>query len=329
LTATNAVLAKTGDSLTVIRDESDSSNSPTLTDLSEPSSSSPDNIGQIHSTMSGNGTSSDPYIITNDTQLQSVKHDNDENYKLGNNIDASLTNNWNGGSGFNPYRFEGVLDGNGHAIKNLYSQNRSALVARNAGVIKNLSVINATVLGNSSFEVGVIARRNGGVISNVYASGKVTGGRRVGGLIARQDNDGQLTKSYADVKVTGNRKVGGLIGIMFNGAGPIKNSYSVGNVTGDINVGGVVGFRASEADRLIDVKWDEVSSGQSSPGDGVTFNPSFDFPTGFSTDSDGDGRADEMIGLSAASNMTGFDFTNVWKTVPNEYPRLRNLNGQG
>jgi hypothetical protein len=275
--------------------------------------------------MDGSGTSSDPYIITNDTQLQSVKHDNDENYKLGNNINASLTNNWNGGRGFNPYRFEGVLDGNGHAIKSIYidrTGSKIGLVGINTGVIKNLSVINASVSGGDGRGNGVIVGRNNGLVSTVYASGSVSGKTDVGGIVGNngvfdETGTGSINNSYADVNVTGNTKVGGILGNTRSGL--IKNSYSVGNVTGNNDFGGAIGFKDTRGSPSTeDVYWDEVSSGQSSSGGGVTST------TGFNTDSDGDSRADEMVGSSATSNMTGLDFSNTWITQSDDYPRLRN-----
>jgi hypothetical protein len=43
-----------------------------------------------------------PTIITNVTELQAMEDDLDEDYVLGNNIDASATSGWNGGLGFDP-----------------------------------------------------------------------------------------------------------------------------------------------------------------------------------------------------------------------------------
>jgi hypothetical protein len=274
--------------------------------------------------MDGSGTSSDPYIIRNDTQLQSVKHEPNQNYKLGNNIDASKTINWNGGSGFNPYRFEGVLDGNGHAIKSIYIDRTGVeigLVGANTGVIKSLSVINASVSGGNRGGNAVIVGRNRGIVSTVYASGSVSGEKGVGGIVGDnkvlgESGSGTINNSYANVNVTGNgNAVGGILGNNFDGL--IKNSYSVGNVTGGGDrVGGAVGDN-NEGGIIEDVYWDEIASGQSSSGNGVTST------TGFNTDVDGDGRADEMIGSSAASNMGGLDFTNTWITQSGGYPELR------
>lgn len=54
----------------------------------------PTDLAAIHSNMSGSGTASDPYIITNSQELQAMNYDLSAHYKLGNNIDASNTSDW-------------------------------------------------------------------------------------------------------------------------------------------------------------------------------------------------------------------------------------------
>jgi hypothetical protein len=52
--------------------------------------------------MTGSGTEGDPYVIYNVTDLQNMQNDLDAYYELANDIDASATSGWNGGSGFVP-----------------------------------------------------------------------------------------------------------------------------------------------------------------------------------------------------------------------------------
>lgn len=54
--------------------------------------------------MTGSGTLLDPYIITTVEELQQMQEAPTACYKLGNNIDASDTINWNDGAGFIPIR---------------------------------------------------------------------------------------------------------------------------------------------------------------------------------------------------------------------------------
>ena len=50
--------------------------------------------------LAGNGTESNPYVITNASELQAMEDDLGANYTLGDDIDASGTSSWNSGDGF-------------------------------------------------------------------------------------------------------------------------------------------------------------------------------------------------------------------------------------
>jgi len=83
--------------------------------------------------MTGSGTQADPYIIETIQDLQDMNQDYFAYYELGNDINASVTANWNDNgdgtfAGFDPigkespveHRFQGSFDGKGHTISNLY-----------------------------------------------------------------------------------------------------------------------------------------------------------------------------------------------------------------
>lgn len=62
------------------------------------------------------GVDGDPYVITNASELQAMGGNLSAHYKLGNDVDASETEGWNNGNGFNPIgdnanRFTGHFDG--------------------------------------------------------------------------------------------------------------------------------------------------------------------------------------------------------------------------
>lgn len=81
-------------------------------------------------------------------------------------------------------------------------------------------------------------------ISDAYATSTVTGGGDfVGGLIGFQEVGSHVSHSYATGAVTGGRAVGGLIGAQRNSS--VSQSYATGAVTGADRVGGLVGFQAS------------------------------------------------------------------------------------
>ena len=108
----------------------------------------------------GDGTENNPYIIANIKQLQNLgewetSHDANHKYyyfKLGSDIDASVTKDWNSGKGFIPIsNFTGSFDGGGHTISGLYindsNDNCVALFTSLSGKadIKNLVIEKANV----------------------------------------------------------------------------------------------------------------------------------------------------------------------------------------
>jgi len=87
-------------------------------EFSEPNPSAPVDLQSVWDGMSGSGTESDPKIITNDHELQAINQEASSYYILGENIDCSGTEMWNGRGGFNPIdSFKGQLDARGKVIK--------------------------------------------------------------------------------------------------------------------------------------------------------------------------------------------------------------------
>lgn len=101
-----------------------------------------------------------------------------------------------------------------------------------------------TVSGGMSYAGGLIGN-NGGAITQSYATGSVTGGANVGGLVGNNDGNGAVTGSYATGSVSGaSTTAGGLVG---TGAGRIATSYATGTVTGGVNAGGLTGQNTATA----------------------------------------------------------------------------------
>ena len=175
-------------------------------------------------------------------------------YALGSDIDASITNTWNGGEGFVPIgnvpgvsAFSGTFDGLGHTVTGL-TINRPTM--RDVGLfgyadssLRNIGLVDAVVIG--SYSVGGLVGSNKGTISNSYSTGTVNGvydfNGGVGGLVGL--NSGTISNSYSTSTVTGVLGVGGLVG--HNQLGTIYNSYSTGSVNGDFGVGGFVGHNGT------------------------------------------------------------------------------------
>ncbi len=223
----------------------------------------------------GDGSSGNPYQITNCLELQSIldstsaESDATANYKLMNDIDCAATNisdtdneNYNNslyhdGSGFMPigesYVFQGVFDGNNHKVSNLYVNRYTAFVGMfsqvNNAEIKNLNLVNldTTNDGTTGGLAGYI--RNSTVRKVSIVGGTVNGGgsgQYVGGLVGFSGNS-HIENSFTRNTVIGRSDVGGLVGgssvneYPFMGTS-VVDSYSTSDVTGVDHVGGLIGY---------------------------------------------------------------------------------------
>lgn len=161
-------------------------------------------------TLPGSGTSSDPYEISNLTDLNQTREDLDAHYELTSDINASETKNWNDGKGWRPignstsgFRFEGVFAGNNHKIKGLNitrgSRSQTGIFGANFGFITNVSVVLSEISGDDS--VGILVGQNNGNITDSLVMGRVSGDRLVGGLVGT--NRGAINRSYSEGEVKG------------------------------------------------------------------------------------------------------------------------------
>jgi PKD repeat protein len=264
------------------------------------------------SDLEGSGTSSDPYIITNSSELQVINDALDASYALGTDIDATGTDRWNDGSGFTPIGsdsstegstdgFTGEFDGNKNSISNL-SINRSSTdrvglfgVIEPSGTVGNFSLDNVSIEGNNN--VGGVVGSNNGEISNVAVTGTVQGsGFQIGGL-AGDNSKAVINQSYSHAEVKGSNKVGGLIGTNLNGN--VTEAYATGFTAGFDQVGGLIG---DDPGSVNSTYWDIETTNQSTSAGG----------TGLETAN--------MTGEDAPSTMTGLSFESDWVTQDDDYP---------
>jgi hypothetical protein len=138
--------------------------------------------------------------------------------------------------------FDGILDGQGYEIRDLFinrpDEDAVGLFYHvGPGVIKNIGMVNVTVIGR--MRVGGLVGLNWGTVSNSYATGSVSGIIDVGGLVGL--NGDTVSNSYSTGSVTGDAHVGGLVGLNWV---TVNNSYSTGSVTGGLSVGGLVGWNS-------------------------------------------------------------------------------------
>jgi hypothetical protein len=153
-----------------------------------------------------------------------------------------------GGVGVTPwwYGLTGSFDGQGYEIRDLFinrpDEQTIGLFAsvNEGGIIENVGVVNATVIGKQT--VGSLVGWNErGTVSNSYSTGNVSGYGDIGcfGGLVGDNYYGTVSNSYSAASVSGDKDVGGLVG--WNREGTVNNSYSTGNVTGYEYVGGLVG----------------------------------------------------------------------------------------
>ena len=231
----------------------------------------------------GTGTAWDPYIIKTKENLDNVRLHVGSYYKMEADIifdanDFSETGAfYNDGIGWEPIEgkwkaaetsrtadFFGSFDGNGHIIKNLYSNTSdnsyTGLFGLVDGDIKNLGIIecniNSVGTGTASNEVGGIVGRSYGTITNCYVlNGTIHnettgyGGAISGGIVGR--NYGLISNCYS-VNIEGKLEsisngregsegssVGGIAGYCYLGS--IINCYSIfSNLVGD-SIGAICG----------------------------------------------------------------------------------------
>ena len=114
------------------------------------------------------------------------------------------------------------------------------LVGNSLGFISNSSAM-GSIFGTSNFIGGLVGTQGfSSSIRDSYATGSVSGGSLVGGLVGFSSGD--ISGSYATGQVSGDDFVGGLTGYQDFGTG-IRDSYATGSVSGNDHVGGLTGYQ--------------------------------------------------------------------------------------
>ncbi len=196
----------------------------------------------------GNGTPEDPYLIYDAWDLQNMTNNLTAHYALANDVNASITFDWNAEQGFTPVgnsssRFQGSFDGRNYIITGLYI-NRSSTdyvglfgYATSSSQIINVGMENAMVMGN--WYVGPLVGWTEGTVNASYSSlPKVYGYAQTGGLIGLNYHGNVSDCRSEDVDVYSFREGGGLMG---SNGGLLEDSHSSGEVNGSQRAGGLVG----------------------------------------------------------------------------------------
>ena len=192
-------------------------------------------------TMSGSGTSGDPYIINNYNDLKQVGYKLGTEgsgiyYSLNADIDLANQNSIMLGRGIYTDRtncFTGIFDGNAHTISNLdlTGHDYVGLFGYNAGTIKGLKVTNSNVIGYEG--VGIIAGYNDGSITGIIASGNVSGYDYLGLATGGQEKSTNKIEAIVSGNITGTSSryayAGGITGYSYNGT--TNGIYKSGSIT--------------------------------------------------------------------------------------------------
>jgi len=220
-------------------------------------------VVQPTDTISGNGTSASPYVLSKPEHLawlaQKVNAGdaayNNKYYKLADHISLyDYGQDFNNGKGWIPIGtlqnpFKGIFDGNGKQIQslNIYDSTETGADYRGlfgyiqGGVVKDLAIIGGNVSGR--WFVGGLAgcADQNSLISNCYASCSVNGGERVGGIAGGIDYNSRAINCIVQASVNGSGHVGGIAGYIGNGS-EATNCHITSDVFGKNNVGGIVGW---------------------------------------------------------------------------------------
>ncbi len=289
--------------------------------------------------------------IYNAEDLKMIGEYPNENFTIMNDIDASSTADWNGGKGFKMistyFGVCGIIEGNGHVIKNLYIENSNGFIdwMNKSGEIRNLGFENIH---------GLLVITNDGKIINCYticSEIEIENKMYIAGLVA--ENMGEIVNCYSDSIITAENvsmfvASGSLAGSNY---GQIRNSYSKGqlDLSGEnLPSGGLVGINLGSVNNcysitIVNVVSSVLSYGGfvgvdnaiyiSEAGPGIMTSCFWDIETSGQSAGIGDGSSAGLTGLATAqmktqSTYSGWDFDTVWAIDPDindGYPYLREV----
>lgn len=219
----------------------------------------------------GDGSAANPYQISSLENLYWIAADEDvvsdpeqavrwsDHYVLTADIDASETNDWFNGEGWQPIGFyldednaipfSGSFDGDGFAIDGLFinrpeTEGVGLFGFANGASFESISLTNVSIIGGNIVGAMIGQNSDGDTISNCNSSGSVRAeliAGYAGGLIGYNVNT-DLSNCYSSANVYGYQNIGGLVGFTINSV--IDDCHTTGDIIGDLSswcVGGLVG----------------------------------------------------------------------------------------
>lgn len=277
--------------------------------------------------------------------LNNIRANPTGNFILMNNLDLNVSPHNEGlgwkSIGHNAYSpFNGIFDGNGLTISNLY-MDRSDLTYYGlfgyvkSGKIQNLNLSNVDIKGPRM--VGSLAGyTEQTTIENVSSSGVIQGyNTNVGGLIGSMysstiKNSFSTTNigTYSTVSDQSSHYYGGLVGYAYTSS-KIYNSYATGNVSAYNVVGGLVGYLQMNSTVNNSYSTGKVTSTLKTGGligdneSSYVYNSFWDKETSNLTTSYG-GTGKSTVELMQKSTFTSWDFDTLWEIDEgNSRPKLK------
>ena len=200
---------------------------------------------------SGEGTENSPYLIETADDLSALaervngkKSTEGMYFAMAGNIDLSNIEDWKPIGSSQSALFNGIFDGKGFAIDNLYSTQGGLFgYVGNNVVIKNVGVASGEVNCRSSFVGGIVGWSNGADIINCYNGMDITASGYSGGVVGTvRSGESVISGCYNNGSISGTTAVGGITGhLAANVEVTVENCYNTGSVSGTNNVGGIAG----------------------------------------------------------------------------------------
>lgn len=283
----------------------------------------------------GNGTETEPYIITTAAQLDEVRNFRNACFELGNDIDLSsyLKSNT---SGWKPIEdFTGKFDGKKHTIKGLWiSLGSIGYVGLFANVqgsrderasVSNLFVnISKKGITGGSRVGGICGNLSYGNIENCMVIGDISGDEDVGGIVGFNSNYSSISQcaSLGNIMAKSG-SVGGILGYLYASCS-IENCYSIANVKTEgsysSSVYGIGGYAENcyFAGTVAGTKMDRVYP--------IAYSFSNSYYDSEKTKIFGKEGALSTKEMKQQTSFYGWDFDKIWTIEEGvDYPKLRSL----
>ena len=179
------------------------------------------------------------YILMNDIVFE------DADYVKGGDF-------YNSGTGWEPIGtsstpFQGMFDGNGYTIYNLYINAPNEYYQGLFGYVnlasfQNVCIVNSNIIGYNC--VGsIVGYGYSTTIKNSIFNGTIIANKSVGGIVGELEEASAISKCTVYGTITGEIDVGGICGLQYAERNTIRNTYcrNVASVFGKENVGGICG----------------------------------------------------------------------------------------